>query len=426
MNKIKKIAVIGSGIAGHVATYRLKDYFDVSLFEQDDRFGGHANTVDIIKDDNVTPVDTGFIVYNELTYPGLTNLLKELQVNSIATDMSFGASLSLHNLEYSSKSINSLFAQRKNLFNFSYLGIWKDFFRFRKEAKEYILKHPNDHETTLGEFIHTKGYGKAFRDSFLYAVAGAIWSTAPKDMDDFPLQSFLRFMINHKMLDPWGQPVWRTIPGGSRKYVEAIINKGGYKKHPHHKVTSILREKKGIKIICDNHYQEIFDEVVVATHSDQALKLLTTPSYKEQEILGSIKYQKNTAILHSDENLMPKEKNAWAAWNVYIGKNNTDQVELSYDMNLLQNIKNGRWIVTLNNNREINEGLIHKTIQYQHPFFDISALKAQKRWEEISGIDHVHYCGAYWKWGFHEDGLWSAIRVVENLKNKYIHELKGV
>jgi uncharacterized protein len=416
---MKKIAVIGSGIAGHVATYRLKDDFDVTLYEADNRFGGHAHTSDVMKDNQITSVDTGFIVYNELTYPGLTQFFKELEVKTISTEMSFGAVDSIRGIEYSTKSINGVFAQRKNLLSPSYYNIWKDFFRFRKHSIKYIKNNPDDNQTTLGEFLEKGKYSDIFINSFLYAVAGAIWSTAPKDMNDFPLQSFLHFMINHKMLDPWGQPVWRTVPGGSRKYVEAIMKKGGYTKYKNKKVHSLLKKGNKVTVVCETGLMAEYDEVIVATHSNQALKLLSKPTQLEKDILGSIKYQSNTAVLHSDISLMPKEKRAWSAWNVYLSNDNKHQVELSYDMNVLQKIKNGSWIVTLNPNRKINENLIHKIFDYEHPYFDISALNAQRRWVEISGKDNIHYCGAYWKWGFHEDGLWSAMRVVDSIKEKY-------
>jgi predicted NAD/FAD-binding protein len=260
--------------------------------------------------------------------------------------------------------------------------------------------------------------GKAFRQYFLYPMSGAIWSTTPEAMDSYPAISFLNFMINHRMLDPLGQPIWRTVVGGSKHYVNAIGEQGGFRRFKSSPVTALKRIEGGVKVIAEHVLDEVYDEVIVATHSDQALKMLTDPSKAERQVLGGVTYQPNEAVLHKDITAMPPNTRAWAAWNVVVDKVARDKVELTYDMNRLQHIEGDPCLVTLNPYRDIDPNKVVKTMSYMHPFFDISTLKSQLRWSEISGVDRIHYCGAYWKWGFHEDGLWSAMRVVDQLMLK--------
>ena len=409
---MKKIAVVGSGISGHVVAHQLRDLAKVTLYESESRFGGHANTVTI----NGTPVDTGFIVYNELNYPGLVNLFKELNVPTVETDMSFGTQDLKTGIQYSTQNINGVFAQRKNLFNPKYLKVWSDFFKLKTYAEEFLKNNPHDITTTVGDLCREAGCGKTFKNLFLYAMAGAIWSTAPEEIDGYPARSFLQFMVNHRMLQASGQPIWRTVVGGSKEYVKRLSKFSEVRRLSNSAVQEIKRVVEGVSIKAKGHESEIYDEVIVATHSDQALKIIDKPSQKETEVLSSIKYQPNQAILHSDLKMMPSEKRAWAAWNVCLPKTAKSRIELTYDMNRLQHLTGQPWLITLNPHREIAEEKIHKTIDYMHPFFDLNALKAQERWSEVSGVDRIHYCGAYWKWGFHEDGVWSALRVVEEIK----------
>ena len=416
-SKFKRIAVVGSGISGHVAAFRLGEHFEVSLFEADSRFGGHANTVDVEKQ-STTSIDTGFIVYNELTYPGLTQLLKELKVPTVESDMSFGCEDELSGLQYSTYSLNSLFAQRSNIFSPTFLGIWRDFYKFRSFALAFHRAHPNDNCTTLGELVRQAKCGPAFWRYFLYPMSGAIWSTAPQEMEHYPARSFLQFMINHRMLEPRGQPIWRTVVGGSRNYVEAMAITKRFQRFKNAAVKKIIRQELGLKLVFESGESKFFDEVVVATHSDQALKLLDQPTSEEQDILAAISYQPNRAVLHSDISKMPSIEGAQASWNVYLGSAPSDRVELTYDMNRLQHLKGGPWLVTLNPQRPIAEHLVHRSFSYHHPYFDLKALQAQDRWQNISGQRGIHYCGAYWRWGFHEDGLWSAMRVVDQILAK--------
>jgi predicted NAD/FAD-binding protein len=409
----KKIAVIGSGIAGHYAVHRLKKAHEVMLYEAESRFGGHAHTVEI-EGQNI-PVDMGFIVYNELTYPRLTSLLEELHVKTINTDMSFGVRDDVSGLEYSTSSINGIFAQRKNIMSLSYLQIWSDFFKFKKHASRFMAEQSDDRETSLGELVREARCHPRFWKHFLYPMSGAIWSTAPEEMESYPATSFLRFMHNHRMLEPTGQPIWKTVVGGSIKYVEAIHELGGFERKTGAPVTDLIRSEGGVLVKAKNHEDQVYDEVVVATHSDQALKMLSTPSENEKSILGQIRYQPNRAVLHSDTSLMPKNRRAHASWNVHLHEQYHERVELTYDMNRLQHLKGGPWLVTLNPNETIDEKKIIREMDVMHPYFDGSALKAQDRWSEISGVDKIHYCGAYWKWGFHEDGLWSAQRVIDQM-----------
>jgi predicted NAD/FAD-binding protein len=411
---MKSIAVIGSGVSGLVSAYRLGFEADVELIESDTRFGGHANTVEV-KEKSSIKVDTGFIVYNTLTYPGLTKLFKELEVKTVATDMSFGVHDLISGWQYGTSSLKSLFAQPWQLFNPKFLGVWIDFWKFRRHAKEFHAKADKDPKTTVADLIRQAGCGEAFKSRFLYAMAGAIWSTAPQEMDRYPAVSFLDFMFNHRMLDPWGQPVWRTVEGGSISYVSRILEKGKFSRRTGNGAKRISRLAGGVGVEFEDGSSKVYDEVVIATHSDQALALLGNPTPLEKDVLGAIGYQPNKAVLHSDESMMPPNKKAWAAWNVLLHKNQREQVELTYDMNALQHIKEGRWLVTLNPEREIDPDKIHRTYNYNHPFFDVGALDAQMKWNEVSGVDRIHYCGAYWRHGFHEDGLWSAMRVVDQI-----------
>lgn len=412
---MKKIAVIGSGISGHVATYYLKKDFDITLYEADNRFGGHANTVDI-QGNNPISIDTGFIVYNELTYPGLTRLFDELDVKTVETDMSFGVQDECSGLQYSTHNFNQLFAQRKNLYSIKFFRIWWDFLRFRPYANYFLIHHQDDLSTTVGDLVRESKCSIDFKKYFLYPMAGAIWSTSPEEIEEYPARSFLEFMFNHRMLDIFGQPSWRTVKGGSKLYVERIIASGGYRMFKNSPVRRIIRLSEGVKVVADNQEDQLYDEVIIATHSDQALKMISDPTDLEIEVLKGIRFQKNIAILHQDHSLMPPNKRAWAAWNVYLHKEKKGKVELTYDMNLLQHIKGDPWYVTLNPYREVNEEKVYRKIEYDHPFFDIKALKAQEKWSSVSGVNRLHFCGAYWKWGFHEDGLWSALRVVNAIQ----------
>lgn len=420
MRDLKKIAVIGSGISGLYAAYKLGKDYQVTLYESENRFGGHANTV--FSNDSTTkevPIDTGFIVYNTLTYPGLTKLFSELGVDTVETDMSFGVQDEKSGIEYSTKNIKSMYAQKRNILNWSFHSIWIDFMKFRDVALDYYhqIEYKEDY-TTVGELVKKAKCRKPFWDLFLYPMTGAIWSTAPAEMHDFPAKSFVGFMMNHRMLDTHGQPIWRTVRGGSINYVQKVISQGKFQTLKGQKVISVKKILDQFSVKTETGTTNQYDEVVIATHSDQALTLIEDVTPVEREVLSAIRYQKNTAVLHNDASLMPKNHKAWAAWNVYLKEFSTSRVELTYDMNRLQHIERDPWFVTLNPSRSINESKIHKTIQYHHPFFDKDALKAQVNWDKISGVRGLHFCGAYWKWGFHEDGLWSAQRVVEHISMK--------
>lgn len=416
-----KIAVVGSGIAGHVAAYQLSKEHQVDLYEAEDRFGGHANTA-WVGAKKSTPVDTGFIVYNELTYPGLTALLAELEVETTATDMGFGAHDEETGLLYSTHTLNSLFAQRRQLISPRFLVMWRDFFKFRDYSYRFMKERWDDITTTLGQALREAGVGHAFRDHFLYAMTGAIWSTAPQEMEHHPAQTFFRFMHNHHMLDATGQPVWRTVKGGSRAYVEAIAKRGNFRRWSGCPVKKILRNASGEVTVLSDQGLIPYDEVVVATHAPDALQLLDQPTQQEREVLGNIRYQPNTAVLHQDTSMMPPLKRAWASWNVFLPKEKAQRIEVTYDMNRLQHVEGEPWLVTLNPLREIDPAKTDRVVQYEHPFFDMGALKAQRRWSEISGTRGIHFCGAYWRWGFHEDGLWSAMRVVDAIQERKLAE----
>ena len=411
---MRRIAVIGTGIAGSFVAHRLHPHCDVSVYEGDTRPGGHAHTVNIVLDGETIAVDTGFIVYNEETYPGLTSLFDTLDVATQPTDMGFGVRSESNGLEYSSRNLRGMFAQPLNLLSPRFWSIWRDFFRFRTAAFGYLKQNPDDLDTTLGEFVDSGRYGTPFQKYLLYAMGGAIWSTEPSHMRDFPLTAYLRFMSNHRMLDPSGQPQWRTVVGGSREYVQKLTAPFRDRIRLRARVHALVRRADCVEVHAEGQPVERFDEVVVATHSDQALAMLDNATPTERAVLGAIRYQPNDAVLHTDRSMLPRSQAARAAWNMHLPANDRDVVSVTYDMNILQALDTRHSVcVTLNRTDEIDPDLIHGQFRYDHPQFDRAAIAAQRRWHEISGVDRIHYAGAYWRFGFHEDGLWSGSRVAD-------------
>ena len=417
-----KIAVIGSGIAGNVAAYKLSQEHDVTVYEANDYVGGHTNTHDIIVNDKQYAIDTGFIVFNYRTYPAFTRLLEELNVEAMPTNMSFSVKHEQTGLEYNGNTVNSMFAQRSNLFRPSFLRMVKDILRFNREAVE-TLEH-EDAELPLGEYLQKYRYGDEFKNHYIIPMGAAIWSTEASLMQDFPARFFIRFFHNHGLLTVSDRPTWHVIKGGSREYLEPLTKPFRDNIRIHTPVKNIRRLPTHVEIETEKFGVEIFDAVFIATHTDEALAMLEQPTGAESETLGAITYQKNEAILHTDTTLLPKRKLAWAAWNYHILKQQRERVALTYNMNILQCIDAPvTFNVTLNNSDAINPDKILKRIEYSHPMFTPESVAAQQRHHEVNGTNRTWDCGAYWRNGFHEDGVVSAIEAVEHFNEAMYEEL---
>ena len=417
-----KIAVIGTGIAGNVAAYKLSQEHDVTVYEANDYIGGHTNTHDIVLQDRNYAIDTGFIVFNYRTYPEFTRLLNELDVEVQPTNMSFSVRHELTGLEYNGNTINSLFAQRSNLFRPSFLRMVKDILRFNRDAVD-SLEH-EDSELPLGEYLAKYRYSEEFRNHYIIPMGAAIWSTDAKLMQSFPARFFIRFFHNHGLLSVNDRPIWHVIKGGSRSYLKPLIKPFRDNVRLRTPVKNIIRFHDHVEIETASHGIENYDAVFIATHSDQALSMLDYPTVAESQVLKAIPYQKNEAVLHTDETLLPRRRLAWAAWNYHILKHQKEKVALTYNMNILQGIDAPETFnVTLNNTSAINPSRILKSVEYEHPLFTPESVAAQARHEEINGTYRTWYCGAYWRNGFHEDGVASALAAVEHFNEAMYEEL---
>lgn len=409
----KKIAIIGAGISGLSSAYYLSPYHDITLYESADRLGGHARTIVAGKDGN-QPVDTGFIVFNYATYPYLTRLFQELDVPVIKSEMSFCASVDDGSLEYGLKGIGSIFAQKRNLFRPQFYKMFFDIVRFGKWAEAAAT----DDEKTIDELVDQLGLGLWFRNKYLLPMCGAIWSTPVGDVGSFPAKSLVRFFRNHALLAGSGQHQWWTVKGGSIQYVrrleDALVARGCdiRKGTP---VEKVKRLDNSVIVQCGDGL-DTFDDVVLACHSDQALKILSDgASQEEREVLSAVRYQPNTAVLHGDVNQMPRKRGCWSSWTY---KSQKSATSVTYWMNKLQNIpENDPLFVTLNPSEKIPEDKIYDTFEFSHPIFDGAALRAQKRIREMQGQNRTWFVGAYNRHGFHEDGIVSAMRIVRLLNS---------
>ena len=408
-----RVAVVGSGISGLGAAFLLKDVAEVHLFENADRIGGHSHTVDADFGGVKVPVDTGFIVYNPLNYPNLIELFRVLDVPTQNTDMSFGVSLDDGASEYEG-SVAGLLAQPSNLLRPRYWSMLYDLVRFYKRAPKQAYNGPADE--TLRDFIQREGYGTAFVEDHLLPMSAAIWSCTSSMMLDFPIRSFMRFLENHKLLNFIDRPQWRTVKGGSRQYVNRIVAALGKSIHLSTNITGIKRDQGGVILSIEGQGDVWFDKVIMAAHADQSMGLITDPTAAENEILSCFKFQENRAVLHSDERLMPRRRATWAAWNYLTGPSTGGELCLTYWMNRLQSIEEKYPLYeTLNPHIEPDPALVHGTFLYEHPIFDEEAIAAQSRLAEIQGRDHLFFAGAWTGYGFHEDGLKSAIAIAKTL-----------
>ncbi|GAB3319703.1 NAD(P)/FAD-dependent oxidoreductase [Haliea atlantica] len=409
------IAVIGSGISGLTCAHYLSREHRVSVFEAGERIGGHTATVDVSLGTRRYAVDTGFIVYNDWTYPHFIALLDELGVPSKPTSMGFSVRDERSGLEYSGSSLNTLFAQRRNLVSPRFLGMIRDLLRFNREAVADLEGGQLATGETLGHYLDRRGYGEPFAEQYLVPMASAIWSSDCASVREFPVEFFVRFFRNHGLLSVKQRPQWRVIEGGSREYLRPLCQRFEERIYTRARVKHLQRQADGVELMLEDGRSFRFDQVVVATHSDQALSLLADPSREEKQVLGALPYQANDVILHTDTRLLPRKRSTWSSWNYRLGVDSGRAV-VTYNMNILQGLDAPEtFCVTLNDRDAINPNRILGEFRYDHPVFSLAGIDAQQRWGEINGVRNTWYCGAYWHNGFHEDGVVSALRVVEGI-----------
>ena len=408
-----RIAVVGSGIAGLASAWLLSRQHDVTLFEAGSHFGGHTHTHEVELHGKSYRIDSGFIVHNPAHYPLLTRLFDQLGVASQPTSMSFSVHNEASGLEYNAATLDTLFCQRRNLLSPRFHGMVRDLLRFYREAPA-LLQSPDD-SITLGDYLQQRGYGAAFRDEHLIPMASALWSSPPTQILRFPARYLIQFMANHQMLQISGRPQWRVVRGGSSTYVQALRARWSVRERLDCPVHSVRRHAGGTELHSAAGV-EYFDQLVLACHSDQALALLADPDERGQSILGAMPYQENDTVLHTDASVLPRRRKAWAAWNAWLPRDPAEACTVSYCMNLLQGIESPEpFVVTLNRSAAIAPDKVIARMRYHHPVYTLASVAAQARKAEIQGQRHTWFAGAYWGWGFHEDGMRSAVEVAAAL-----------
>ena len=409
----RRIAVVGAGVSGLIAARELHlAGHDVRVFEANDYLGGHTNTITVDTERGPVDVDTGFIVLNDRNYPNFSRILAELNVPTQPSNMSFSVADGRGEFEWASRPFG-LFARPAHAVDIRFYRMLLDLLRFNRDARRLI--GVNGRGPSLRRFLLEHGYSGYFIERFIVPQVSAVWSADAEQLWDFPASFLAEFFDNHGILQLRGRPQWLSIPGGSRRYVAALATPFRDRLHINTPVRRVARDQDGVDVHLD-HAVERFDEVVLAVHSDQALRMLADPSDAEREVLGALPYQRNETVLHTDRRLLPRRRSAWASWNFHLGEGEAGLSTVTYHMNRLQSLAADReFLVTLNRTAAIDPEQIIRVIDYEHPIFTRAGVAAQQRWPEISGRRHTHYCGAYWRWGFHEDGAWSGLRVSEQL-----------
>ncbi|MDA9709418.1 FAD-dependent oxidoreductase [Candidatus Pelagibacter sp.] len=408
-----KIAVIGSGISGLSAAYYLSKKHKVDLFEKDNHFGGHSYTLDLNLNNKKIPVDIGFIVFNYKTYPNLINFFKDNSIEIEKSNMSFSVSVKDTNFEYCGKGISGMFSNKSNIFNLKFLNMFFDLIKFYKKNNNLTI---NDYNLTLGDYLIKEKLSKEFIDYHIIPMVAAIWSMPPYEASQMPLSFFLKFFQNHGLFKFKNRPQWYTVKNRSRTYVNKILNKISGEHYKNYKINLIKRHKENIEIFYGEKNEFfIYDKVVIATHADEALSILEKPTNEEKNLLSNFKYKNNLAVIHTDKNQMPRNKKAWSAWNAKLSKNVRENSSITYWLNLLQNLKIDEDIfLSLNPFDYIEEEKILNKVTFAHPYYDKLALENQTRLKKIQNVNNTLFCGSYFGYGFHEDGITSAIDMLKS------------
>jgi len=410
----KRIAIIGSGISGSLCARLLATQHKVTLLEAASRLGGHTHTVDVEAFGNTWSVDTGFMVFNDRTYPNFMRLLERLGIESQPSDMSFSVHCPRTELEYQGSSLNGLFAQRRNLLRPRFYRMVRDILRFNRQAPQ-LLDVDGPEEITLAEYLDQNAYSTEFAEHYLLPMTAAIWSAPPQAMMTFPIKFLAQFLQNHGLLQVFDRPQWRTIPGGARRYLDALLNPLGAAVRINSRVTQVRRVSTGILVMVEGHPRQLFDAVVLATHAPQSLALLYQPSPLEQAVLGAFEYQTNEAYLHFDQKVLPQRSRAWASWNYRLSADASQPASLTYHLSRLQQVPSPLPILqTLNPTESPDPTKVLNKLTFQHPLFNSSTHKAQQQHQQLHQDEKIFYCGAYWRYGFHEDGVQSALEVCQH------------
>ncbi len=411
-----RIAIVGAGVSGLVVAHLLHHRHEVTVFEAAPYAGGHTNTIRVDTPNETHHVDTGFIVFNDRNYPNFERLLNTLGVAWQPSTMSFGVSDGIGDFEFSGASPNGLFANRRHLLTPSFHRMVTDLVRFNGAARELVASADDAPGPSLGEWLERQRFSQPFIERLIVPQASAVWSADPRQIWALPARFLAEFFDHHGMLGFRDRPRWRTIRGGSKRYVEALLARFTGRLRLGTPVGTVTREEDRVLVRPLGGEVERFDEVVLATHSDQALALLEDATPREREVLGGVRYQDNEAVLHTDARLLPRRRRAWASWNYHLPSESVQRTTVTYHMNRLQSLRAEReFCVTLNRTDAIDPAHVIRKIAYAHPVYTAAAVEAQRRFEEISGWRRTHFCGAYWGWGFHEDGVRSALRVAQRL-----------
>lgn len=411
---MKNIAIIGTGIAGLTSAYLLSKKHRVTVFEKNSYIGGHTATVDVCVDNRNYAIDTGFIVFNNKTYPNFLALLAEIGIGKQKTEMSFSVRNCQSGLEYNGHNLNTLFAQRLNIFKPKFWSLITEIVRFNNCCKAVYEKKDYQQADTLGEFLKDKQFSDFFAEHYILPMGAAIWSTSLQQMQAFEFKFFVQFFHHHGLLDIKGRPQWYVIPGGSRSYIKPLCQPFQDNINLNSQISFITRKNQRVQIYFQDQSIQEFDEIVLACHSDQSLSLLSDATNDEKEVLSALPYSKNSVILHTDVDLLPQNRRAWASWNYQLKEQRDKPASVTYNMNILQGIESDTvFCVTLNQELDINPSKILRKFTYSHPVFSSDSSKAQAKRSLICGQQHTHFAGAYWHNGFHEDGVKSAIEVAE-------------
>jgi uncharacterized protein len=414
---MSKLAIIGSGIAGMSAAYFLKDDFEVTVFEENDYIGGHTNTIDVHDGQQVCPLDTGFMVFNEKTYPNLLKLFNKLDVPYKNTDMSFSVRNDKLNLEYNGSSLGGLFSQKKNIFNLNFLKMIKEILKFNSHAPTVLADESEYKEMSIGQYLKSLKLSEYFLTNFLAPMSSAVWSTPMELIKDFPAKSLVRFFYNHGFVGVNTQLQWKTVEGGSREYRDRLVSSLGSNMFTSCGVKKISQHVNQIEVTTASGV-ESFDKVIVCTHADEALKMIDNPTKFQIDVLNKFQYQENTAVVHTDSSVMPHLSKNWSSWNFLMRE---DQTYTVYYMNMLQGVSDRKdFFVNINGESFIDPDKVIKTITYHHPIFDVASMKAQERLDELNTQNNLHFSGSYYRYGFHEDALLSSVNLCETILGRKV------